>query len=561
MSPKTEVRVHDMKDRNSMSVHPIPGGTNAASVFRVVGSWIVPILMCGTIASETTTKSNALPTRPNIVVIMADDMGFSDIGCYGGEIRTPNLDALAAGGLRFTQFYNAARCCPTRASLLTGLYPHQAGVGAMVGPGDAPGYRGRLVEQCVTIAEVLRETGYHTAMSGKWHVTHFDYGDPEPTLHRASWPLQRGFQRFFGTLAGAGSYFTPVSLMRDNDFIEPDAGFYYTDEINNAAAAFIEQAPADQPLFLYIAHVAPHWPLHALPEDVQKYRGVYDTGWDRMRTERHERLIKMGLVSRHWPLTPRDARVPAWDDARNKNWEAHRMAVYAAQVDNMDQGIGRVIQALRRTGRFDNTLILFLSDNGGCDEVIQGRDTRHGYFQRGGTNPAVLPGDPDTYAAYGVAWANASNTPFRLYKKWGHEGGVATPFIAHWPEGIRDRGALRHQVGHVIDIMATAVDLAQAQYPATANGHEIPPLEGMSLRPAFDNRPLPREALYWEHMGNQAIRRGDWKLVRENRGEWELYDLNADRTEMVNLAARHPERVEAMARMWNDWADRCFVRR
>lgn len=503
--------------------------------------------------------SAAASGQPDIVIIMADDMGWSDLGSYGGEIRTPNLDALAAGGLRFSQFYNAARCCPTRASLLTGLYPHQAGLGAMVSPGDHPGYLGRLNESCVTLAEVLRSAGFHTAASGKWHVTHFNYSN-RPLLHQGSWPLQRGFDRFYGTLAGGGDYYGPVSLMRDNDFIEPGEGFYYTHAINREAAAFVDAAPKDKPLFLYVSHVAPHWPLHALEEDIARYDGVYDVGWDRIREQRHRRLIEEGLIGADVELSPRDRGVPRWENARHKEWEARRMAVYAAQVDSMDQGIGGLIEAIKRRGRFDNTLILFLSDNGGSDEVIQGQNTRHGNFPRGGTTPEVMPGPADTYASYGKPWANVSNTPFRLYKKWNHEGGVATPLIAHWPTGITENGAIRHQVGHIIDLMATVVDLAGADYPEEFNGHAITPMEGVSLRPAFADEPLEREALYWEHFGQRAVRVGPWKLVGDNR-RWQLYNLDEDRTELNNLANQHPEKVERMAAMWDAWADRSNVRK
>ncbi|MEX2672072.1 MAG: arylsulfatase [Phycisphaeraceae bacterium] len=510
----------------------------------------------------TAASAEAPQDQPNIVIIMADDMGYSDIGSFGGEIQTPNLDALAEGGLRYSQFYNTGRCCPTRASLLTGLYPHQAGVGHMVSPGTQPGYRGRLVDRAVTIAEVLGEQGYHTAMAGKWHVTHYAYNNPEPTLHRASWPRQRGFDRFFGTLSGAGSFFEPVSLMRDNTFIEPDEDFYYTDAISDQASRFITEAPADEPVFLYVAHTAPHWPLHALPEDIARYEGVYDEGWDQMREDRHERLLEMGLLSEDWPLSARGGGIPAWSDAEHKAWQARRMAVYAAQVDRMDQGIGRVVQALKETGRFENTLILFLADNGGSHEVIQGTNTRHGNFEQGGTQPNIMPGDADTYASYGRPWANASNTPFRLYKSWNHEGGIATPLIAHWPNGIRDRGGIRHQPGHVIDLMATAVDISRSRYPEIYNDHEILPLEGTSLVPSFDSdQPLEREAIFWEHQGSRAVRVGDWKLVRERRKDWELYNLKVDRTETHNLADEHPDRVTQMAERWNAWADRAFVRR
>lgn len=495
---------------------------------------------------------------PDIVVIMADDMGYSDPGFMGSEIRTPHLDKLAEGGLRFTRFYNSMRCVPTRASLLTGLYHHQAGLGGWVNRSDRPGYLGHLSDQSVTLAEVLRDAGYHTAMSGKWHVTPYDYSD-DPDLHRASWPMQRGFDRFFGTLAGGGSYYTPKSLMRGNEFIEPDDDFYYTHAINGEAAAFVDQAPSDKPMFLYVSHVAPHWPLHALPEDIAKYEGVYDVGWDWIREARHARMKELGILAPDAVLSPRNPQVPAWEDAKHKPWEARRMATYAAQIDSMDQGIGRLIDSLKRRGRFDNTLILFFSDNGSSDEVIQGRNTRHGKFPRGGTTPKVKPGGPETYASAGKGWANASNTPYRYYKKWTHEGGLATPLIVHWPQGISAKGEIRRQVGHVIDIMATAVDLAGATYPVELGGHEIIPMEGISLRPAFDNQPLEREALYWEHTGPRAIRVGDWKLVAP-RKSWELYNLESDPTELHDLAADHPERVREMSTMWEAWAKRSLVK-
>lgn len=503
------------------------------------------------------SKNQAAP--PNIVVILADDMGYSDIGCYGGEIPTPNIDMLAENGIRFTQFYNGGRCCPTRAALLTGLYAHQAGVGAMVTPSDRPGYRGRLNESCATFAEVLRNAGYQTFMSGKWHVSHYNYHEPESTLHPESWPLQRGFDRFFGTLAGAGSFFTPVSLMEDNGFIEPWDGFYYTDAINDYAVKFVEEADNDKPFLMYVAHVAPHWPLHALPEDIEKFEGLYDTGWDLLRQERHDRMKELGLVSNDWPLSPRDPDVPAWEDTPDKEWESHRMAVYAAQIYRMDVGIGRVIDALKKKGRFENTLILFLSDNGACAEIIQGTDTRHGYFEHGGTTADVMPGGPDTYASYGVGWANAGNTPYRRYKRWMHEGGIATPLVAHWPEVIQ-AGTIDHQVGHIIDLMPTFLEMAGGSYPDTLNGRTLTPLEGKSLMPVFRGESRAgHEALYWEHLGYNAVREGDWKLVAAG-GEWELYDLSSDRVEINNLADMFPERVKNMAAMWEQWALRANVK-
>ena len=510
----------------------------------------------------------ALSKRPNIVLIMADDLGFSDIGCYGGEIRTPHLDSLAAGGIRFTQFYNCARCCPTRASLMTGLYPHQAGVGHMVdNPRPYPGYAGDLSANAVTIAEVLKTAGYRTAMAGKWHVT-------PVTDSRRNWPRQRGFDRFYGTIHGAGSFYDPATLVSDNELVKPDrADYYYTDAIAERAAAFItEGAASGSPFFLYVAFTAPHWPLHAPESEVAKYKGRYALGWDRLRSERYRRMTAMGLIDRRWSLTPRDSTVPAWEQAPHRAWMERRMEVYAAQVDRMDQGIGRILASLRESGVDKDTLVLFLADNGGCAEELNPRPgsrprhipekTRDGRNVRAGNDPAITPGADDTYQSYGVGWANASNTPFRLYKHWVHEGGIASPLIAHWPAGItgRRRNSFSHQPGHLIDIMATCVDLAGARYPESFQGHRITPTEGKSLAPVFQGKKrTPHEAICWEHEGNRAIRQGDWKLVSRYPGGWELFDLKADRTELRDLAAAHPERVREMAARWDSWAARVGV--
>ena len=513
-------------------------------------------------------------SRPDIVLIMADDMGFSDIGCYGGEIDTPNLDKLAAEGLRFTQFYNTGRCCPTRASLMTGLYPHQAGVGHMMGDRGVPGYRGDLNRQCVTIAEVLGGAGYACYMSGKWHVTrqtgHWT-GDKNLTS-KHNWPRQRGFDRFYGTIHGAGSFFNPNTLTRDNEPIEPDGEvFYYTDAISDNAAKFITEHHAKkpaQPFFCYVPYTAPHWPLHALPQDIAKYKGRFAAGWDQLRRERLGRMVKMGLVEAKWKLSPRDRRAKEWENAKDKQWQQRRMEVYAAQIDRMDQGIGRIVEAIRKTGRLDNTLVMFLADNGGCAErlgkskgglSVRGK-TRDGREVRKGNTPSIMPGPDDTYQSYGVPWANLSNTPFRLYKHYVHEGGIATPLVVHWPAGVTARGELRHQPGHLIDIMATCVDVSGAKYPKEFRGEKIKPAEGTSLRPAFANKPIEREAIYFEHEGNRAVRRGKWKLVaRRRRNPWELYDIQADRTELDNLAEKHPEKTKELAEMWQKWAQRCDV--
>ena len=515
------------------------------------------------------TGSSAAP-RPNIILIMADDLGFSDIGCYGGEIETPNLDRLAQGGVRLTQFYNTARCCPTRASLMTGLYPHQAGVGHMMEDYALPGYRGDLSPSCVTIAEVLRSADYTTLMSGKWHVT-----TPDPAAQH-NWPRQRGFDRFYGTIHGAGSFYDPVSLTRENDAIEPEGDdYYYTTAIGDQAVAYIDEYGAqDNPFFLYTAFTAPHWPLHAPDDAIEKYKGRYDQGWDALRDERRRHMIEMGLIDETWPLTPRDESVPAWEDADNKEWHARRMEVYAAQVDLMDQAIGKIVAKVERMGLSDNTLILFLADNGGCAEEIQPRwtglhfpsHTRDGRPVQQDNDPSVMPGPEETYQSYGVPWANASNTPFRLYKHWVHEGGIASPLIAYWPAGVKQIGELNNEPSHLIDIMATCVDVAGADYPTEHRGHAVTPLEGKSLAPVFETGEREsHEAIFWEHEGNRAIRQGKWKLVsryneRERRdGEWELYDMAADRTEVNNLAAEQPERVATMAGTWEAWAARSLV--
>lgn len=502
-------------------------------------------------------------SKPNIVVILADDMGYSDIGCYGSEIRTPNLDRLASRGVRFTQFYNTARCCPTRASLLTGLYPHQAGVGHMVdNPKPFPGYKGDLSPNSVTIAEALKTAGYRTYMSGKWHVT-------PVTSSKHNWPRQRGFDRFYGTIHGAGSFYDPATLTRENEPIEPDSpDYFYTDAIARNACQYIKDNPAGSPFFLYTAFTAPHWPMHAIEADIAKYKGRYKDGWDALRLERHKRMIEMGVVDKAWPLTPRDPRVPAWNDAPHREWQQRRMEVYAAMVDRMDQCIGSILKTLEDTRQLDNTLILFLSDNGGCAEELGPKmvarhvplKTRDGRPVLQGNRPEVMPGGPETYASYGQGWANASNTPFRLYKHWVHEGGIATPLIAHWPARLRKAGSLNHEPGHLIDIMATSLDAAGARYPTEQKGNQIIPLQGRSLVPCIEGKKRqPHAALYWEHEGNRAIREGDWKLVSRHPGQWELFNLKADRTEMHDLASKETKRAEQMASRYSSWAARSQV--
>ncbi|MCC7155279.1 MAG: arylsulfatase [Bryobacterales bacterium] len=501
--------------------------------------------------------------KPNIVLILADDMGFSDISCYGSEIRTPNLERLANRGVRFTQFYNAARCCPTRASLLTGLYPHQAGVGHMVDNAKAfPGYRGDLTRNSVTIAEALKPAGYRTYMSGKWHVT-------PVTKSRHNWPRQRGFDRFYGIIHGAASYFDPVTLKRDNDDAVPEGlDYYLTDAIAQNACTFIREHPAGSPFFLYTAFTSPHWPMHAPQEDIERYKGRYQDGWDALRHERHERMLRLGIVDKRWPLTPRDPRAPAWKDAPDRDWQQRRMEVYAAMVDRMDQNIGRIVQTLEETGQLDNTLLLFLSDNGGCAEELGPNSaarhiplqTRDGRPVLQGNRKDVMPGGPATYQSYGLGWANASNTPFRLYKHWVHEGGIATPLIAHWPARLRKPGSTNDEPGHLIDIMATCLDAGRARYPSELNGNRVTPLEGLSLLPCIEGRRRrPHEAIFWEHEGNRAVRVGDWKLVSRFPGQWELFDLKNDRTEMNDLFAKEPKAAARLSHRYDAWAARAQV--
>jgi len=531
----------------------------------------------------------AADERPNIIVILSDDMGFSDLGCYGGEIRTPTLDRLAQNGLRFTQFYNTGRCCPTRASLLTGLYPHQAGIGHMVQDRGHPGYRGTLNESCVTIAEALRPAGYGTYAVGKWHVV-LDR-DEKPDGDKRNWPLQRGFDRYYGTIQGAGSYYDPAALTRGNTMISALADpeytpkrFYYPDAISDHASKFIrehhENTP-ERPFFLYVAYPTAHWPLHALEEDIEKYRGAYDDGYDAIRKRRIERLRELGIIPPDLEPSP---TVGDWEKVEHREWEIRCMEVYAAMIDRMDQGIGRIVRTLEETGKLENTLILYLQDNGGCQETI-GRQgdwmrpvapslppippdkvrlgTRPKQNRAGVptlTGPHILPGPEDTYIAYGLEWANVSNTPFREYKHFVHEGGISTPLIAHWPKGIRRGGELERQPGHLIDIMATLIELAGAKYPEKRGEHDVKPMEGTSLKPAFAGKPLARKApLFWEHEGNRAIRDGRYKLVAKEDRAWELYDLEKDRSELENLAAAKPEVVRELDAKWNAWAERAHV--
>lgn len=551
------------------------------------------VLMCLIAGIAFSQPKKADTKKPNVIVILTDDMGFSDIGCFGSEIKTPNIDKLAANGLRFTQFYNTARCSPSRASLMTGLYPHQAGMGFLSNYNfDEEGYVDDLSKKAVTMAEVFKQAGYATYMSGKWHLNK----EKSIPYDRSNWPLQRGFDRFFGMLIGSGSFYDPGTLMSDNTFIAPGKDFYLTNAITDYTVKFIDENPKDKPFFLYIAYTAAHWPLHAPESEIQNYKGVYDKGWDETRKVRFEKLKKLGIISNKAVLTERGVDIPEWKNEPLKDWQVRRMEVYAAMIDIMDQGIGKIISTLEKKGELENTVIFYMHDNGGCAETLNSYEaeipltdeqkkgkpfakdsiflgkiptyTREGQFIRSGKG--VMPGPANTWTAYGEEWANVSNTPFRLYKHFVHEGGIASPLIIHWPEGIKAIGKLRTQPGHLIDIMATCIEIAGLQYPTNFNGNSIHPLEGKSLVPAFTNKPVAREFIFWEHEGNRALRMGNWKLVSKTKKQkkftpadentWELYDMQEDPSEINNLALKYPDKVKAMAALWEKEAQRTMAK-
>ena len=458
--------------------------------------------------------------RPNIVLIMADDLGFSDLGCYGSEIRTPNLDSLAKQGLRFSQFYNTAKCHSSRVSLLTGLYCDQAG--------------GASLARGATIAEVLGKAGYSTSMVGKWHLS--------------NQPTDFGFQRYWGHLSGACNFFTGDKSFRYNGekFEVPGMlngrPFYTTHAMGDFALEFIDAATKkENPFLLYVAFNAPHYPLHAPEADIKKCDGRYDGGWDQLRTSRYAKQLKIGLIPEKFKLSKRPDHIPAWDSlsAKERQWESDRMEVFAAMVEVMDQNIGRLVDKLKAKGVWENTLFLFCADNGACPfERTRGR--------------YLKPWDPKSYWTYDASWAHAGNTPFRLYKQNQHEGGISSPLIAHWPKGLKTKaGSITRQPGHLIDFMATFVDVAGAKYPKQVGSRTIDPLMGKSLLPILQGKERePHENLYFHFGTDRALRQGPWKLVSAKLGRWELYNIEEDRTETNDLSKKHPERVKAMAEKW-----------
>lgn len=545
-------------------------------------SWAMPLhiarfvsLCLGFLSALTSTALSA--ERPNIVLILLDDVGYSDYGCFGSEIETPNLDRLAREGLRFTQFYNNAVCVPTRASLLTGLYPRYVGAGRSI----------QLTPEMMTLGEVLQSAGYRTVLSGKWHL-----GRSGPNH-----PNNRGFEEFFGMLDGCSNHFDPsipdppfeggrtrVWARNGETITEFPKDFYSSDAITDHAIENIRRFVADdgkdgdknkKPFFAHVCFTAAHSPLHAKPADIEKYRGKYSVGWDEIRRRRRERQIELGIIDKAWGVSAREPEFPAWEQQPLREWNENLMATYAAMVDCIDQNIGRLLQTLKETGTDCNTLVLVLNDNGGCAE------------QAGGDDPTNIAGPKDCYVSCGAGWAYAQNTPFRRYKGWVHEGGIATPLIAHW-SGVTKAGSLTRQVGHVMDLLPTLAEVAEAKVPAERNGKRLLPLEGISFLPVLrgdvarsfhdreststrdrksesrsdsvtrnDSATLGERTLFWKAFDNRAVRGGKWKLVRDmNVGQWELYDLEADRTETRDLAEQQTDRVKDLATKWQEWADR-----
>lgn len=498
--------------------------------------------------------------RPNIVLIMVDDMGYSDIGCYGGEIPTPHIDRLAERGIRYTQFYNTARSCPTRASLMTGLYPHQAGIGKMSeDPGGSAedsdaklfAYKGYLNRNSVTLAEVLKGAGYHTYMTGKWHLG----------MHgMEKWPLQRGFDRFYGILAGACSYLRPSGgrglTLNNSNLPAPQAPYYTTDAFTDHAIGFIDENKEDEnPFFLYLAYNAPHWPLHAKDADIEKFIGKYEEGWESISEKRYNRMVEMGIIQQEWGRGEWESR--HWNELTEKERHdaALRMSVYAAQIHAVDYNIGKLIDYLEQHNKLENTLIIFLSDNGACAEP---------YSETGfGTIADINDPEKSVHPSYGLPWAQVSNTPFRKYKVRAYEGGISTPFILSWPAKYAEYdNQLRRNIAFLPDLMATFVDVSDATYPESYHdGNKIFPMAGSSILPTVtDPETVIHDYIFGEHFDNRYVRNGKWKAVKDEKSDyWELYDIEKDRSERSDLAKQHPEILQRLVERWDDWAAKTFI--
>ncbi len=552
--------------------------------FAAITMSTLTLMGCKTGSENSDETATLKDERPNIVLILADDLGYSDLGCYGGEVQTPNLNYLAENGMRFTQFYNTSRCCPSRASLLTGLYNHEAGIGEMTTDRNLPGYRGHITENAVTLAEVLKSAGYHTAMTGKWHVSNTVVQEtPEKQLnwlnHQESHPLfspieqyptNRGFEKYYGNIWGVVDFFDPFSLVNGTEPVEevPD-DYYHTDAISDTTVAYIKQySKEDKPFFIYVAETAPHWPLHALPEDIEKYKDTYTEGWDDIREKRYAKMAALGVIDTAVAkLSPRWESDLKWEDNPHKEWDARAMAVHAAMIDRMDQGIGRIIKTLKETGVLDNTLIVFLSDNGASPESSAGygpgfdrpSQTREGEKVAYPTEKDVLPGPETTFGSIGQRWANVANTPFRFWKAESYEGGVHTPMIAYWPKGLTaKKGTITTQVAHVMDFMPTFIEIAGATYPENYNGNTITPVQGLSLLPILKGEDRPgHDMLFNEHYGAKYARSGAWKIVQKSGNkdnEWHLYNLENDPTETNDIASGNPEKLQELETAWKQWA-------
>ena len=555
----------------------------------VLTAAVLAVIFLTYIAWLKPTKSNVQgfeeDSRPNIIVIMADDLGFSDLGCYGGEIETPNLDYLAANGVRSNAFYNTSRCCPTRASFLTGLYPHQAGLGRMTMDAGLPGYRGSLQSNTVTIAEVLKDAGYQTGMTGKWHVSEtVDLGGEKqlkwlshqenngPFSDLKSYPTARGFDKYYGNIWGVVDYFDPFSLVNGNEEVKQvPKDYYHTNAIGDSAVAYIEQFSKNKnPFFLYIAHCAPHWPLQAPEDAIQKYLKVYEKGWEDIRIKRYNRLIQKGIISKESELPAFMFPEKNWEANPNKAWDIRAMAVHAAMVDLLDQSVGKLLDKLKETGEIDNTMIIFLSDNGASSErpskygpgFDRAGNTRDGKAVNFPVEKDSLPGPRTVLSGIGPQWAHTANTPFRYWKARVYEGGINTPFIAHWPNGGLKNGAINSLPAHVTDLMATCIDLANTSYPEQYRGRKITASPGRSLIPILTGVASKgtQETFFWEHFGSNAFRKNNWKLVKlDAKSPWELYDLSTDKTEIDNVAEKHPKLVAELVQEWEDLADRYNV--
>ena len=540
---------------------------------------LVALAICvfSSLAASSIAVGASDSARPNIVLILVDDLGYSDLGCYGGEIETPNIDRLAQNGVRMTQLYNSARCCPTRASLMTGLYPHQTGVGFMTADNGKPGYRGFLNNRCVTTASLLQTAGYKTYLAGKWHLR--GAGDLECT------PTNRGFDEFYGPFRDYASFYREDLYFRLPEGREPieqsSDSFYATNAITDYALHFLEDARKNaKPYYLYLAYNAPHFPLQAPVELIDKYAEEYEKGWDHIREERFAKMMASGLIPKNFDLSERGLvpevpnrnkdskyfgqQIPAWDslDRDRQKDLARRMATFAAMIEIVDRNVGRVVEDLKANGELENTCIFFLSDNGACAEWDPYGFDDDPYPQNKLYKGDKLKeiGQKGTFHSYGTAWANASNAPFSSYKHYTYEGGISSPAIVHFPSSVKASGSINREPQHVMDVAATILDLADVEYPDKWKGEELYPIEGQSLLSLIEGRATSSRPLYFEHEGNRGVRDGKWKLVWTNyEKQWELYNIQKDRTETRNIARSHPNKVANLSKQWHAWAERCLV--